>query len=211
MSRLFLSSYFSVAADLFPSFAGTDYIGKKVVFIPTAALNERGAFYISADRKALKKLGLIVEELEISSASYEKIKESISAADYIFIAGGNTFFLLQELKRKGADKLIVEEINKGKPYIGSSAGSAILSKDIGYVRFMDSPKAAPDLNGDFSSLSVIDFYIVPHYGYFFFKKAIEKTMKEFSDTLDLRLISNDQVIIVDGGSVETVTKKRENK
>jgi dipeptidase E len=72
---------------------------------------------------------------------------------------------------------------------------------------MDSPKAAPDLNGDFSALSVIDFYIVPHYGYFFFKKAIEKTLKEFSDTLDLRPISNDQVIVVDGEKIETLTAK----
>jgi len=207
MAKLFLSSYFLKVASIFPDFIGADCTGKRVVFIPTAALNEKGAFYIATDRKALQKLGLIVEELEISSASKEKIEESISAADYIFMAGGNTFFLLQELRRTGAGKLIVEEINKGKPYIGSSAGSAIVSKDIGYVRFMDSPKAAPDLNGDFSALSVVDFYIVPHYGYFFFKKAIEKTLNEFSDTLDLRPISNDQVIIVDGEKIETLTVK----
>jgi dipeptidase E len=207
MSKLFLSSYFLKVASLFPGFIGEDCTSKKVVFIPTAALNERGAFYIAADRKALQRLGLIVEELEVSKASKEEIEESISAADYIFIAGGNTFFLLQELRRKGADKLIVEEINKGKPYIGSSAGSAIASKDIGYVRYMDSPKAAPDLNGDFSALSVIDFHIVPHDGYFFFKRAIEKTLKEFSDTLDLRLISNDQVITVDGERTETLSVK----
>ncbi|MDR0334994.1 MAG: Type 1 glutamine amidotransferase-like domain-containing protein [Methanomassiliicoccaceae archaeon] len=206
MAKLFLSSYFLKVAGLFPEFIGEDCTGKRVVFIPTAALNERGAFYIAADRNALRKLGMIVDELEVSSASEEKIKESISAADYIFVAGGNTFFLMQELRRKGADKLIVEEINKGKPYIGSSAGSAIASKDIGYVRFMDSPKAAPDLNGDFSALSAIDFCIVPHYGYFFFKRAIERTLKEFSDTLDLRPISNDQVFVVIDGKAEIQTK-----
>ncbi|WP_252346614.1 Type 1 glutamine amidotransferase-like domain-containing protein, partial [Listeria monocytogenes] len=38
--------------------------------------------------------------------------------DFIYVTGGNTFFLLQELKRTGADKLILEEIAKGKLYIG---------------------------------------------------------------------------------------------
>jgi dipeptidase E len=207
MNKLFLSSYFLHVAGLFPDFAGANCEGKKVVFIPTASLPEKLPFYVGADKKALLKLGLTVDELEVSGASYEVIKRRISDADYIFVSGGNTFFLLQELRRTGADKVIIEHINSGKPYIGSSAGSVILSKDIGYVRHMDSPKAAPGLNDDFSALSVIDFCIVPHCTNFPFKKAAEKTIRTFSDTLDLRSISNDQVITVEGEKVETLTAK----
>ena len=207
MSKLFLSSYFSNVANLFPDFAGKDCAGKKVVFIPTASLPEKVTFYIDADKKALKKLGRIIEDLEISSISIEEINKSISCTDYLFVAGGNTFFLLQELKRKGVDKMIIEHINNGKLYIGSSAGSMVLSKDIGYVRHMDSIDAAPDLNGNFSALSVIDFCIVPHATNFPFKKAAEKTVKEFSDTLDIKAISNNEVITVDGEKVETLTAK----
>ena len=205
MSKLFLASYFSDSAGLFPGFAGEDLAGKRVVFIPTASLLEKLAFYVTADKKALQKLGLTVEELEVSSAAREEMERSISSADYIFVSGGNTFVLLQELRRTGADKLIIEHIAKGKIYIGSSAGSAILSKDIGYVKHMDPADAAPGLKGGFSALSVIDFYIVPHCTNFPFRKVAEKTVKEFSDTLDLRPISNDQVIIVDGEKVETLT------
>ena len=70
---------------------------------------------------------------------------------------------------------------------------------------MDSSDAAPDLNNDFSALSVIDFYIVPHYTDFPFTKAVEKVVKEFSDTLELMPISNNQVITVDGECVEVRT------
>ena len=35
--------------------------------------------------------------------------------------GGNTFFLLQELKRKGVDKIISKQVKLGKLYIGESA------------------------------------------------------------------------------------------
>jgi dipeptidase E len=93
---------------------------------------------------------------------------------YVGVEGGNTFFLLQELKRSGADKLIVEHINRGKIYIGASAGSMIVSKDIEYAKYMDDPAVAEDLNNDFSALSIVDFYIVPHYANFPFKKAAEK-------------------------------------
>ena len=208
MSKLFLSSYFSDVASLFFNFTKEDCVGKKVAFIPTASLSEKITFYVGVDKKALQKLGMVVEDLEISKASSDEITTKISCADYVFVSGGNTFFLLQELKRKGADKMIIEHINEGKLYIGSSAGSVILSKDIGYVSSMDSPKAAPDLNGDFSALSVIDFYIVPHLTNFPFKIVAGKVVKEFSDTLDIRAISNNQAIIVDGDKVETLIAKR---
>jgi dipeptidase E len=211
MSKLFLSSYFSESAGLFPDFAGTDLAGKKVIFIPTAALNEKLTFYVDADRKALQKLGLNIEELEISKASGRTIEDSIHNADYIFVAGGNTFFLLQELRRTGTDDLIIEHIRKGKTYVGSSAGSAIMSRDIGYLRFMDPPEAAPGLKDDFSALSMVDFYIVPHHDSFFFKRSAERTLKEYQDKLDLRPISDDQVITVSDGTTKTLTVQGKRK
>jgi dipeptidase E len=133
--------------------------GKKVVFIPTASVPEKVTFHVDSDKKSLKKLGLIVDELEVSKASKDEIKNKITNTDYIFVAGGNTFFLSQELRRSGADKLIIEHIKKGKIYISTSAGSIIVSKDIEYIKFMDDPMAAPELNNNFSALGVVDFYI----------------------------------------------------
>ena len=205
MKKLFLSSYFSCVADLFPDFVGRECVGKKLVFIPTASLPDSFPFYVDADRRALKKLGLIVEDLAITSIPSEIIEKKILSTDYIFVSGGNIFFLLQELRRTSVDKMLIEHINSGKPYIGSSAGSAILSKDIGYIKYMDSPNAAPNLNDDFSALSVVDFCIVPHSTNYQFKGAAAKTIKIFSKTLDIRAISDNQAITVNGDKVETLT------
>jgi dipeptidase E len=211
MKNLFLSSYFSGVADLLPKFTNDTCSGKKVVFIPTASLPEKVTFYVNADKKSLGKLGLIVEELEFSKASQDEIIGKINNADYVFVEGGNTFFLLQEMKRTGVDKLILEHINKGKIYIGASAGSMIVTKNIEYVKYMDDPKIAKDLNNDFSALSVIDFYIVPHCTNFPFKKAAEKIITEYSEKFDLRPINNNQVIIVNGNNVETLTSEKKKK
>jgi dipeptidase E len=112
MKKLFLASYFSGVAKLLPEFTGNTCSGKKVVFIPTASIVEKVNFYVGADKKALEKLGLVIDELEISKAAPDEIKTKINNADYIFVEGGNTFFLLQELKRTGTDKLIIE--NNGR-------------------------------------------------------------------------------------------------
>jgi dipeptidase E len=211
MKRLFLSSYFSGVAALLPEFAGKSCDGLHCVFIPTASIVEKVTFFVGADKKALEKLHIKIDELEISTAPKEVIEKKVADADILFVEGGNTFFLLQELKRTGTDNLIIEHINKGKLYIGASAGSMIVSKDIEYVKYMDNPDAAKDLHNDFSALSVVDFCVVPHCTNFPFKKSAEKIISAYSDSLDLRPIHNAQVVIVDGNTVKTRTFEKNKK
>ena len=77
---------------------------KVVTFIPTASIPESYTEYVGLGREALETLGLRVEPLDVAEASAEEIEASLYRGDLIYISGGNTFFLLQELKRKGADQ-----------------------------------------------------------------------------------------------------------
>jgi dipeptidase E len=197
MKRLFLSSFFSQVAELFVEFMENGQSGKRVTFIPTAANPEKVTFFVDADRKALEKLGMTVDVLDIAAADHETMAEKIAQSDCIFVAGGNTFYLLQELRRTGADALISNEILNGKPYIGSSAGSVILSKNIAYVTRMDSPVEAPLLS-NFDSLGAIDFYPLPHHTNAPFKKTVEKIIAAYAGKIDLRPFRNDQVFTVAG-------------
>ena len=210
MKRLFLTSSFSSVAKLFEDFAGEPVNGKKIVFIPTASLVEKVRFYVDDDRKAFEKLGLIIEELEVSTATTEEIATALERNDYIFISGGNTFYLMQELKKKGADKLLMEQINNGKLYIGTSAGSIIASPNIEFVSDMDETKKAPELT-DYSGLHLVDFYFLPHYLNFPYKKVTQKIVNEYSQKIDLRPISNNQVITVLGDEIKMLEKPRATK
>jgi dipeptidase E len=102
--------------------------GEKVVFITTASKFEKVNFYVNADRKALLELGFIIKELDVSVETPIDIQNKIARCDCIFVEGGNTFYLLQKLKRTGADKILLEHVHKNKLYIGASAGSMIVSK-----------------------------------------------------------------------------------
>ena len=201
MRKLFLASSFSEVASLFPKFAGEEIKGKRITFIPTASLVEEVRFYVDDDRKAFEELGIIVEELEITTASPDKISEILNRNDYIFISGGNTFYLLQELRRKGADTLITEQIRAGKLYIGTSAGSIILCPDIEFVKEMDYSHAAPELQS-FTGLNIVDFDILPHYLDFPFEEITQNIVKKYGKKVDLRPISNKQVITIAGNRIE---------
>lgn len=201
MSKLFISSSFQDTANLLPDFIAGDLTGKTVTFIPTAALHEKVNFYVKSGKKALEKLGLLVEELEISTADQSDIKRKLQDNDFIYVTGGNTFFLLQELKRTGADKIIKEQILSGKPYIGESAGSMILSPNIEYAKDMDDSSMADGLDS-FDALQITDFYPVPHHNCFPFQKAVKKIISKYEDTLDLKPITNSQVILVNDGEVQ---------
>jgi len=196
MKKMFLASSFKDTTDLFLEFKN-DLSGKKVTFIPTASNVEKVVFYVNSGRKALEKAGFEVDVLDISTASAEDIKEKIAGNDYIYVTGGNTFFLLQELKRTGADKLIVEAVNGGKIYIGESAGAMVTAPDIEYAKAMDSVKKAPKLEG-FDALGLVDFYTVPHCENMPFKAAAKKIIDTYSETLKLVAINNGQAIVVNG-------------
>ena len=200
MKKLFLASSFSTVAQLFSAFE-KDLAGKTVTFIPTASLVEKVVFYVKAGKKALSALGLTVDELEISTASPDEIKTKLAANDFIYLSGGNTFFLLQELKRTGADKLLAQHVQAGKLYIGESAGAMVASPNAEYAAAMDSMKKAPGLT-DYASMGLVDFYTVPHCANAPFRKAAQKMIDTYSATLPLTPISNNEAITVLGGQVE---------
>jgi dipeptidase E len=201
MKKMFLSSSFADVVDLFDQFTKGKYKGKTITFIPTASLPEKVKFYVGAGKRALQKMGLVVVELEISTATKEEISSILHSNDAIYITGGNTFFLLQELKRTGADKIIVKQIKAGKLYVGESAGSIILSPNVEYVKDMDDVQAAPILES-FSGLDLVDFYPVPHHTNSPFKKVVEKIISNYGEKMNLCPISNAQAIVVNGKNVE---------
>ena len=205
MRRLFLSSSFADVAGLFENLEGDACKGKTVTFIPTASNPEKVRFYVDAGRKALGKLGMVIDELDIASAAPEETARKLQANDYIYVSGGNTFFLLQELKRTGADRLIVERIHSGAYYIGESAGSMIVSPDIEYAKAMDDCRKAPGLH-DYGALKLVDFHPVPHHTNFPFKKAAQKIIETYGDKISLYPISNAQAIVVQGNTIEMVHK-----
>lgn len=205
MKKLFLVSSFKDASVELPLFE-KELQGKRITFITTASKVEKVVFYVKSGRQALENLGLIIDELDISIATFKQIEEKVRNNDFIYVAGGNSFFLLQELKKSGADKIIIEEINKGKLYIGESAGAVVLLKKIDYIQTMDSPKKALELLS-FEGLDVIDFQPLPHFNNSPFSEITQKIIEEYGETRALCPFNNQQVILVEDHLKKIITVK----
>ncbi|MDM1404729.1 Type 1 glutamine amidotransferase-like domain-containing protein [Myroides marinus] len=192
---MFLTSSFCDVASLFSEFAAEEVKGKKVTFISTASIVEEYVGHVENDQKAFEALGIIVDTLEISTATLAEIKAKLIENDYIFVSGGNTFYLLQEMRRSGAEQLIKEQIALGKVYIGTSAGSVIMSPNIEYLEAMDDKSKATSLKS-YKGLEQIDKYLLVHYQNFPFTEAADQIYAEYKDKLPLILLSNHQVLTV---------------
>lgn len=112
-------------------------ISNKIIFIPTAGNVEPYTGYIDEGVEMLKSLGYELEIIDISKYDKDYLKDKFSKTECICISGGNTFYLLQELKKKNLIGLLYERIKEGLFYIGESAGAIIMSENIEYNQIMD--------------------------------------------------------------------------
>lgn len=210
MQKLFLASLFKDVFQIFIDFANENLVGKTVTFIPTAAIPDKLDFHIRYSKELLAKMGLIVDELEISTASHSDIVKKLENNEYIYVAGGNTFFLLQEMNRTGTGNLIKTQINTGKLFIGESAGAILVAPDIEYSKDTDNPLMAPNLKS-YDALNIVDFYPVPHYNDASLKEAVDIVISKYGTKLPLVPFSNSQAILVIGKEKQIVSKKDQNQ
>lgn len=198
--KLFLCSHFSSVGSLIKE----EIDNKKVAFIPTASLHEGYTGYVGSARKLFKKLGASVTEIDISTEAYSTIQAVFEDADVIYFTGGNSFFLMDQLRKTETDELLKKELANGKLMIGESAGAIICAPTIQYIEQMDE-KPEDYSQEDNEGLDLIDFYVLPHYLTAPFKKITERIMAEFSD-LNICAINNHQAIIVNDEGSKVIRK-----
>lgn len=173
---------------------------QSISFISTASIVEDYKGYVDAARDVFTANDIKLNELEVSSASINEIEDKLNNSDAIYICGGNTFFLIQELKKKGADQIIINLVKDGKIYIGESAGSVICAQDVEYVSGMDDKSIAKDLVST-SALNLINFSVLPHYGDEPFAESSIATYEKYKDELELVKITNSQAILIEGNNI----------
>ncbi|WP_243000619.1 Type 1 glutamine amidotransferase-like domain-containing protein, partial [Dorea formicigenerans] len=75
-------------------------------------------------------------EIDISTEAYSTIQSVFEEADVIYFTGGNSFFLMDQLRKTGTDGLLKKELANGKLMIGESAGAIICAPSIQYIEQM---------------------------------------------------------------------------
>src|SRR3989344_4372382 len=134
----------------------------KVAFIPTAAELDADKWYVDIARNELLEIGFPVEDVDLK-IDPKVLKQKLEKSDVIYINGGNTFYLLEQVKKSGLDKYLEELINNGKIYIGSSAGSVLVGPNIEAAGW--DPGWDKNVNNleDSNGLNIVPFLVAPHF------------------------------------------------
>lgn len=196
MKNMILTSSLYESMGIVKKFLNEKTESKKILFIPTATNVDEYKKYIHLTQKVFEDFGYEVENFDISVFSEETVKEKISETKIVFVSGGNTFYLLQELKKKNLISYLREKIENGLLYIGESAGSVITAPNIEYADIVDDKALATELN-DYTGLNLVDFYVVPHFEEEPFVESSRKVVELYKDKLDLKVINNKEVVLVE--------------
>ena len=86
--NIFLTSSFAEVVDLFIRFTGGECRGRTVTLIPTASLAEEVNSYLVAAKDALVKAGLVIDELEVSTATQDEIVSKLDSIEVEGVSGG---------------------------------------------------------------------------------------------------------------------------
>lgn len=168
---------------------------KRIIYIPNALPKEKhekaGSWFKSIFSKK-------VEDIEMFD-NLSQAKVLSPSRDSVYLGGGNTARLMEELRSSGFDKKLTEFAQSGGVVYGGSAGAIVLGADI-----RTAPEVKESKTTDFKGLDLLGGRSVGCH--------FKGTEEEVEDYLELRgqintpimLISEESGVLLKGGKVEVV-------
>ena len=198
--KLFLTSS-TITKELVESFEkllGKQIKGLKAAFIPDAAYgisDTKDSSWVKEERQFLiDKYNWKITDVVLRDI--DKLDEStFKDCDVIFVNGGFSGYLAKEMARTGFDKILPKLLKKGVVYVGSSAGSMVMSdtQDASSWYINEPEPDAINVPG----LGYIDFQIYPHIK----SNLIEKIKEKRNPNLKYCLLKDGQAITVNKDKV----------
>ncbi|MFA4819988.1 MAG: Type 1 glutamine amidotransferase-like domain-containing protein [Candidatus Aenigmatarchaeota archaeon] len=174
--------------------------GGNLAFIPTAADTYENKWWIKEDKIRLAAKGFDITEIDLKRrVSLKEFKNF----EVIYVAGGNSFYLLQKIRESGFDRIIKKLTENEVTYVGSSAGAVVAGPDIWPIRFLDDPSKAKLKS--FKAINLVSFIPLPHFGNKKYSKPYEKVLKGLKKTKYKYIkIKENQVAFVKNNRVKII-------
>lgn len=173
----------------------------KVAFIPTASNVEEGdKRWLINDLKKLQELEFSsIDIVDISALPKNIWQKRLEVADIFFFEGGNTCHLIYWIKKSGLINLL-PELLKTKVWVGVSAGSMVVTKEISLNDSEMLYSEEDDMENN-AGLGYLDFHIRPHLNNEDFPnvtlKNIQKVADKTKETI-YALDDNSAIQVIDG-------------
>lgn len=196
---LFLTSSSSVVSSKVISLLPFKPVGQTICYIRTAEFPDGDVPpSLNSEMEALENMGFKVNSIDLAILEPDDLEQAFSECDLFWVCGGNTLYLLQEVRRSGFDNFVTKKIKEGIPYVGSSAGSILLGPDIEFERFACDITQAPNLTS-FEGLNLFPFSTYVHFDATWAKDVYEEILKfSLDNSKSFITLRDDQFIYVTG-------------
>jgi dipeptidase E len=196
--KLLLASVFKNVADELIKILPEPAQKLTVVFIPTAANVYEDKSFVQLDRYKLVEMGFKIIDFDLRFETKENVAKVLDKADIIFVAGGNTFYLLEQARQSGFLELLPKLVAKGIIYVGSSAGSYLACPTIETAGWKNQDKNVVGLS-DLSAANLVPFCLFVHY-----KFEHREILKQNHAQYPVRILTDEQAIVVLDGESKLV-------
>ncbi len=175
----------------------------KIGFVPTAANVERGNkdWFVRQVTNLYAHGYTWVDLVDISAPSVDW-KTRLSEVDVILVGGGNTFHLLDQVRKTGFGDWL-HGVLETKVYVGISAGSIIVTPSIAIASVDNGDENIPGLT-DLRGLSVVPFEVSPHTP----ESVSHEGNRAYKATMhnDLYALDDQSALLFDGTNIQPVSE-----
>ncbi len=128
----------------------------------------------------------------------ESLEQTLSEYELLWVAGGNTFILREEMRRSGFEGAIQSVLEKGVVYVGESAGAIVAGVSLEGSEVADDIELVDEVINE--GLGLVDQIVVPHADNGEFIEYVNTMKKRFqSDPRMLQINDNQALVVTDSG------------
>jgi dipeptidase E len=173
----------------------------KMVYIPTAAKGATDQSSLERRRKMFSDQNYSVTEFDLDNKNEKEVREALSDCEIIFVGGGNSFYLLNAIKKSGFDTVIPELLESGVIYMGSSAGAYVACPTIEMATWKHQDTYSHFDRADLKALNLVPFIATAH-----FKEEYRNLLREKikESQIPVRILTDEQALLVKGDTITLI-------
>lgn len=133
----------------------------------------------------------------------DRLEEILSAYDLVWVAGGNTFILREEMRRSGFEGAVRSVLDAGVTYVGESAGAIVAGVSLEGSEVADDIEMVDEVINE--GLCLVDHIVVPHADSAEYIEYVNTMKKRFQTDPRVVFVNDNQAIVVNGDDERLVT------
>ncbi|HRP37037.1 MAG TPA: Type 1 glutamine amidotransferase-like domain-containing protein, partial [Candidatus Dojkabacteria bacterium] len=177
----------------------------KILYIITGSKKVFDNSFVQRHLNRVTERNLNYTSYDIEGKSETEISKKMDNYDIIHMEGGNTFHILKTIYATNFDKILKKRLDEGMNYIGTSAGSYVMTPSIITATWNDRGFDRCGLE-DFTALNYVPFILKAHY-----TKERRQSILDNSTDLKwpLKILTDNQAIAVNGDSFKLIGEGEE--